>query len=148
MTPAITPDDALARIATYFETLTTQALTRLGEVYAEDAVFKDPFNEVRGLAEIERVYRHMFEALAQPRFVIAARMAEGTQAFLTWDFHFAFRRYQAGQPQCIRGASHLRLTAEGRIALHRDYWDAAEELYEKMPALGGLMRWLRRRAAG
>ena len=35
---------------------------------------------------------------------------------------------------------------DGRIALHRDYWDAAEELYEKLPVLGVLMRWLKSRA--
>ena len=48
--------------------------------------------------------------------------------------------------QLIRGGSHLQLSANGRIALHRDYWDAAEELYEKLPVLGVLMRWLKRRA--
>jgi steroid delta-isomerase len=34
--------------------------------------------------------------------------------------------------------------------VHRDYWDAAEELYEKLPVLGALMRWLKqaRRANG
>jgi hypothetical protein len=32
------------------------------------------------------------------------------------------------------------------ITEHRDYWDAAEELYEKIPVLGGLMRWLKKRA--
>jgi hypothetical protein len=36
---------------------------------------------------------------------------------------------------------------DGRVIRHRDYWDAAQELYEKMPVIGGLMRWLRRRAA-
>jgi hypothetical protein len=30
--------------------------------------------------------------------------------------------------------------------MHRDYWDAAEELYEKLPVLGGLMRFLKRAA--
>jgi len=38
------------------------------------------------------------------------------------------------------------LDAQGRVTLHRDYWDAAEELYEKLPWVGGLMRWLKRRA--
>ena len=38
------------------------------------------------------------------------------------------------------------LDEAGRITLHRDYWDAAEELYEKLPLVGGLMRWLKRRA--
>jgi hypothetical protein len=35
--------------------------------------------------------------------------------------------------------------ADGRIARHRDYWDVAEELYEKVPLLGGLMRLVKRR---
>jgi hypothetical protein len=40
----------------------------------------------------------------------------------------------------------LVLDEAGRITLHRDYWDAAEELYEKLPLIGGLMRWLKRRS--
>jgi hypothetical protein len=45
----------------------------------------------------------------------------------------------------IQGASHLRLDGQGRVAQHRDYWDAAEELYETLPIVGTLMRWLKRR---
>jgi hypothetical protein len=32
------------------------------------------------------------------------------------------------------------------VSEHRDYWDAAEELYEQIPVLGAVMRWLKRRA--
>ncbi|MFM2059344.1 MAG: hypothetical protein RLY71_3729, partial [Pseudomonadota bacterium] len=49
--------------------------------------------------------------------------------------------------QCIRGCTHFQFGADGRVTLHRDYWDAAEELYAKLPLLGGLMRLLRRRAS-
>ena len=45
----------------------------------------------------------------------------------------------------VRGGSHLVFAADGRIEAHRDYWDAAEELYEKLPVLGTLLRWLRGR---
>jgi hypothetical protein len=31
------------------------------------------------------------------------------------------------------------------VRLHRDYWDAAGELYAQLPLLGALMRWLQRR---
>ncbi len=47
----------------------------------------------------------------------------------------------------ITGATHLRFADCRKILLHRDYWDAAEELYEKLPVLGSFMRWLRWRAA-
>jgi hypothetical protein len=58
------------------------------------------------------------------------------------------RRFDTRTEQVIRGGSHLLLAADGRIAEHRDYWDAAEELYEKLPLIGGLMRWLKARANG
>ena len=37
------------------------------------------------------------------------------------------------------------LVDRGKVVYHRDYWDTAEELYAKLPLLGGLMRFLRRR---
>ncbi len=40
----------------------------------------------------------------------------------------------------------LLLDEQGLVLDHRDYWDAAEELYEKLPGVGALMRWLKRRA--
>jgi hypothetical protein len=88
----------------------------------------------------------MFKSLDNPRFVITGRVVDGAQCFLTWEFHFGFKRFRVGQPQCILGGTHLVLDEAGRITLHRDYWDAAEELYEKMPLVGALMRWLKKRA--
>jgi 2-polyprenyl-6-methoxyphenol hydroxylase-like FAD-dependent oxidoreductase len=46
--------------------------------------------------------------------------------------------------QYLHSAAHLHFNSAGLINYHRDYWDAAEELYEKLPLLGGLMRILKR----
>jgi steroid delta-isomerase len=138
-------DPRVARVVRFYEGLAPQDLGRLGEVYAGQAWFKDPFNEVRGLPAIRRIFERMFEVLEAPRFVVTEAVAQGDQAFLAWEFHFRLRRWNR-RPQVVRGATHLRFAADGRVAWHRDYWDAAEELYEKLPLLGGLMRWLRRRA--
>ena len=127
-----------------FERLAPTELPRLSEMYAPDARFKDPFNEVQGVAAITRIFEHMFRSLDAPRFVIRDVIVQGDQCFLGWDFVFRMKRF-SGAEQVIRGATHLRLAADGRIAVHRDYWDAAEELYEKLPAVGALMRWLKRR---
>ena len=124
----------------------SQAVSRLGEFYTEDAFFKDPFNEVRGLKAVQRIFAHMFDALHEPRFVITARVVDGDQCFLSWDFHFRFKKFKPEASQTIRGATHIKFAADGRVSFHRDYWDAAEELYEKLPVVGGLMRWLKKRA--
>jgi hypothetical protein len=101
---------------------------------------------VQGLSEITQIFEHMYLALQAPHFVITGYMVEGAQAFLTWDFKFTFKRFDTQNLQTIRGATHLQYDGNGLITLHRDYWDAAEELYEKLPVLGGLMRWLKARA--
>ena len=137
---------AVEKIVVFFETLSPESVQRFGQFYTEDAYFKDPFNEVRGIAPIQSIFAHMYTALHEPRFVVTGRIVEGEQVFLSWDFHFRFRNFKSDQPQIIRGATHLRLAADGRIRSHRDYWDAAEELYEKLPMVGGLMRWLKKRA--
>ncbi len=138
--------DAIARLRAYFEGLRREDLARIGEIYTDDAWFKDPFNEVRGPAAIARIFEHMFDTLQSPRFVVHEAVVDPAgsgQVFLTWDFLFE----RGSTPFTVRGASHLRLAADGRIAMHRDYWDAAEELWAKLPLIGPLLRWLTRRAA-
>ena len=140
-------DRALAEAVRFFEHIAPSDVGRIHELYSADAWFKDPFNEVRGTDAIAGIFEHMFEALESPRFVVHERIAQGAQAFLTWDFHFRLRGGRPAGEQTIRGATLLRFDAQGRICHHRDYWDAAEELYEKLPVLGAFMRWLRRRAS-
>ncbi len=139
-------DPHIARIVQAFEQLKPADLARLDEIYTGDARFKDPFNAVQGVPAIRAVFEHMYATLDAPRFVIHDVVAQGDQCFLTWDFVFRMRRYNRDE-QTVRGGSHLKLAADGRIALHRDYWDVAEELYEKLPVVGSLMRWLKRRAS-
>ena len=139
-------DPRVARVIARFEALGPEDVSRMASLYTEQASFKDPFNEVCGIPAIEQIFSHMFVALEQPRFVIHEAIVQGDQCFLTWDFLFRMRRFSRDE-QVIRGGSHLRFATDGRIEMHRDYWDAAEELYEKLPLLGGLMRWLKRRAA-
>lgn len=136
----------LARVVVFFENLSRADVARLGDLYSADAAFKDPFNEVRGLAAVSRIFAHMFEQVDEPRFVVTSAFEQGAQAFLAWEFLFRMKSFDTRTLQTVRGATHLRFAADGRIDLHRDYWDAAEELYEKLPLLGVLMRWLKRRA--
>jgi ketosteroid isomerase-like protein len=138
-------DPRVVRLQRFFVTLTRESVREVRTLYAADAAFKDPFNDVRGVDRIEHLFAHMFDQVDDPRFTMDDVLVDGDQAFLTWVFHF--RRKGSPSALTIRGGSHVRFDAAGRVVLHRDYWDAAEELYEKIPLLGTLMRWLKRQAA-
>ena len=120
-------DARVVRVVQLFEQLSPADLPRMSAFYTANARFKDPFNEVEGVPAITRVFEHMYRVLETPRFVVLDVVAEGDQF--------------------VRGATHLRFAADGRTAVHRDFWDAAEERYEKLPLAGTLMRWLKHRAS-
>lgn len=130
----------------FYEGLSLADAERFAEFYTEDAWFKDPFNEVTGVLAIERIFRHMFTQVEAPRFRITERVVDTGSVMLVWDFCFRSRSLGAGE-HLIRGVSHLRFASDGRVCYHRDYWDAAEELYAKVPVLGSLMRLLKRALA-
>ncbi len=138
-------EESLQQLIRFFEKIDTGSVGQLAQVYSEDVFFKDPFNEVRGLPDVVQIFSHMFEQVDSPRFVVTNHVLQGDQAFLTWDFLFRMKRFSTAE-QCIRGATHLRFGPDGKANFHRDYWDAAEELYEKLPLLGSLMRGLKRLA--
>jgi steroid Delta-isomerase len=142
----VASDPRVQRIVDFFESLQPTAIESMGELYTPDAYFKDPFNEVRGLKEVQRIFSHMYVALYESHFVVTNTVTQDHQCFIVWDFKFRFKRFDTVTVQTVRGCSHLQLSAGGKISFHRDYWDAAEELYEKMPYLGGFMRWLKKRA--
>ena len=140
-------DERVARAVAVFERLTRENLASLAAIYAEDAHFRDPFNEVRGFPAIERIFDDMFVRLADCRFEFLDAVCDEGGALLTWDMHLRFRSYRPDTPQVIHGATHLKFGATGRISHHRDYWDAADELYAKLPLIGPVMRYLKRRMA-
>ncbi|WP_348691263.1 nuclear transport factor 2 family protein, partial [Acidovorax soli] len=78
-------EQAVTRVAAFFEQLSLADIAAIGQLYAPDARFKDPFNEVQGVPAIQAIFAHMFEALEQPRFVVTGRVVQGQQCFLTWD---------------------------------------------------------------
>jgi limonene-1,2-epoxide hydrolase len=136
---------ALARVVEFYEALSADDLDRIPEIYAEGAYFRDPFNEIRGLPRLREIFLHMFANLADARFKILETVADERGALLTWDMTFRIRKWKPDVVQTIHGATHLRFDATGKVAYHRDYWDTGEELYAKLPLIGPVVQFLRRK---
>lgn len=134
----------LDRLIAFYHELTPEDVTRFPEFYSAAAYFKDPFNEVRGVEAIARIFSHMFRQLEAPRFIVRDRVADANGVMLAWEFRYRLRRWQRGETQVMRGVSHLKFAADGKVNYHRDYWDTAEELYMKLPVLGVSLRCLKR----
>jgi steroid Delta-isomerase len=135
----------IEELVSFFETVSPETVSRIGGLYASDARFKDPFNDVQGVPAIEHIFRHMFTQVEAPRFVVTERIVQYDSAMLAWRFEFGVRVGKRVHPQVVNGVTHFKFDGEGKVSLHRDYWDTGEELYMKLPVLGWLVRALRRR---
>ena len=130
-----------------YEGLSPESVESLSDIYASDAYFKDPFNEVRGVDRILEIFHDMYRRIEQPRFVVHQWSGSAQDGFLVWDMRFVSRQMRGGPDQLIRGVTHIRFSDDGKVTYHRDYWDTGEELYVKLPVIGRLIAWLRRKLA-
>ncbi len=136
----------LVRLVDYWQTLTPASVNELPTLYAADACFRDPFNDITGIEKIQHIFADMFVRLDAPKFEIIETIEEPHGAFLIWDFTFRIKALRPEQNRRIHGTSHIRFAPNGFVEYHRDYWDAAGELYEQLPLVGILMRFLKKRA--
>ena len=130
----------LPRLLSWFEQLSPQTLGQITELYHPQCYFKDPFNEFYERKSLEKLFADMFVKLEKPSFVISKTLSQGRSTFIVWQFHFILRQRNVQ----INGSSHVKFDDQGLVTFHRDYWDAAEELYEKLPVIGFVMKQLKK----
>ena len=137
----------IEELISFYENMSPETVANIKDVYASAACFKDPFNDFCGIDKIEAIFRHMYQQVREPRFMVREWSGTDRDGFIVWDMHFRSRMMRGGNAQTIHGVSHIRFDVSGKVTYHRDYWDTGEELYEKLPVIGWLIRRLRKALA-
>jgi len=149
----MTPE-GLSRYIEFMSNLSAARLAALPGIVTEDMIFRDPFNDLRGRDAFERCLLEMLEQIGDLRITVThvgplAALAPGdgeARHVLRWTFEGVLRAL-GNRPWAVTGLSEVWLAADGRVSAHIDYWDAARGLYEHLPLIGALLRWLRRKLA-
>jgi hypothetical protein len=144
--------DFLHRFARTFSELDAGNLQRLGELYSEDILFRDPLHEVRGLSQVRRYFEELYANVSELRFdfygfdpvLKGERDGEG---YLRWTMSYRHPRLKGGALIRVEGCSYLLWNDNGKVYQHRDYFDAGALLYENLPLMGSAIRWLKGRLA-
>lgn len=130
--------------AHFFESLTKESPLESYELFFnEKSTFEDPFQKVEGLDSIYKVFQHMYATLYEPMFRVTEVVENNAVAYIKWDFHFKLS--QNDEAQSFEGLSRAEFSEDGKIISHIDYWDAAYNVYEKIPLLGSVLRLIKRK---
>lgn len=137
--------DALQRYLQYFETMTPDTVGEIRALAAPDLHFRDPFNDVRDVEKVVTIMQDMFRDTENPKFVILKYQLTDAWALLKWEMTFTPKKVRCDAPWRIVGLSEVTFSSEGKVIEHIDYWDAAENFYERLPLIGTLLRMVKRR---
>lgn len=137
---------AIERFVDFVSVLSEETVrAKVPRVYAEDAYFNDTLKELRGAAAIEE---YMAESMGATQEV-TVEVTEVAQAngnyYFRWVMDIRFKKLRKGEVTRSIGVSHVRFDAQGKVALHQDYWDSTSGLFEHIPVLGGLIRMVKGR---
>lgn len=137
--------DALSRFAGFFSSFAADRISRLlPTTYADDIYFNDTLKAIRGRDSLAHYLGESAAAVEDCRVEIldTTRTAEG-EHLVRWKMMIRFKRFRRGVDTWTVGLSHLRFDASGRVVYHQDYWNAADGLYEHVPLLGSMIRWIK-----
>src|SRR3546814_19194485 len=97
---------------------------------------------------MKAIFATMYRDCTDVAFVIDGVLRQDDTAMVKWTFRFRPQRFGGAQPWIAIGVTELHLAPDGRIAAHLDYWDAGSQFYARLPLLGPLVRFVRRRPTG
>ncbi len=138
--------DALERLEAYFAEMTgTSVRDDTQAVYAPTAYLNDNLVYIEGAADIESYFLHSTgdTDTVSVKFLDVAK--SGPDYFVRWRMTIRNQRLKKGEPLMSYGMTHFRFDDQGRVLMHKDFWDAATGLYEHLPVVGGMVRFVRGR---
>ena len=138
---------ALARFTGFYARFTADRIEKqLDHTYAPDVYFNDTLKQVHGSTALGHYLRESANAVEDcvVEYQDISRNADG-EYLVRWKMMIQFRRFARGQDTWSVGISHLRFAADGRVAYHQDYWNAADGVYQHIPLLGWMIRAIKKR---
>ena len=114
-------------------------------VYASEAYFNDTIKEIHTSEQIARYLAESLEATETVRVEVTDVARSGVDYYFRWVMDIKFRNLNNGAWTRSEGMSQIRFDHEGKVLLHRDFWDAAGGLFAYMPVVGSLLKWIKGR---
>ena len=136
--------DVIEKFASFYRDLTSMQVSELGLIYSPDVSFIDPIAKHEGLASVESYFTKLLDNAEHCEFEIhTIQAATGNDYFVNWTMHYTSTRINKGKPIDVDGITFLKIE-KNLIVFHRDYYDLGQMVYEHIPILGRLIKYLKK----
>ncbi len=131
----------LEKWQTLFKRMGPEMVLNLDDLYDPNVKFEDPMHKVEGRAALLEYFKKLNAQLIYADFEFGTPIYNDNAAAISWTMTMALKKPK--QVILIPGISHI--TFDTLILTQRDYFDVGASLYEKLPIMGPLLRWIKRK---
>jgi len=129
-----------------YQELSTDNLDLLEEIYHSDVTFVDPIHQIHGFDNLYVYFEKLYENLSSCHFTIDNMIFDNEQASIYWTMVYEHSTLNHGRKVTTNGCTHIK-GSEGKVFYHRDYLDLGAMIYEQLPILGRVVKWIKKKAA-
>lgn len=132
------------RLQAYFRGMSAASVReQTALVYAPEAYLNDTLVGIDGADRIEAYFSHTMQDTRVLNVRFLDRAWTGIDCFVRWEMRVEHEVLAGGEPVLSYGVTQFRFDREGRVLLHKDFWDSGTGLYEHIPLLGRIVGRIR-----
>jgi hypothetical protein len=140
------PPQWLDDFISVYQRLSTDNLDLLNTIYDKNITFIDPIHEIKGFDQLASYFDGLYKNLASCDFIIERYIQQGNEASLFWKMTYRHPKLNKGKEVVVYGTSNIK-AKNGKVIYHRDFLDLGAMLYEQLPVLGRIIKWIKVKAA-
>lgn len=114
-------------------------------LYAANVSFQDPFHQIEGLNNLKNYFQELYQNVDAISFDFGEYNSDGDNHYISWVMNLTHPKLNKGKPFDVPGVTFIKGNDAQEILVHRDYFDAGIMLYEKIPVLGSLVKFVKSR---
>ncbi|MGM0631851.1 MAG: nuclear transport factor 2 family protein [Pseudomonadota bacterium] len=118
----------------------------LARLYTEDVEFCDPVHTLHGRLALRRYLCDLYANATSVRFEYTEEHVTEDGASIAWWMRMVHPRLARGQEIQVRGMTMVRFS--DRIFYQEDFYDLGHLLYQHIPLLGRIIRYINGRLSG
>lgn len=118
-------------------------LEQIDALYTQDIEFRDPLHTILGVLALKSYMKNLYANSRDIRFEYTDELSGENWATIAWLMHFRHPSLAGGKLISVRGITQIRFT--DRIFFHEDFYDLGAMIYQHVPVLGRIIRFINQR---
>lgn len=115
------------------------------KVYAPDAFLNDTLKTLHGSPAIRDYFIKTAQGLDSMTVTFDDLAVSGRNYYFRWTMETRMKHLARGKTVTTIGVTLVRFDPKGRVLVHQDFWDSAQGVWDHVPVLGTVIRWIQLR---